>query len=95
MLSIFHQLKCLDIIRKDYLAGMAGARTIPSGATQHCINYLRQMVLCRSNKQLLRVVDIYSNHSIPPRGIVRTCRDWTGVYQRVAEMQESGAAVLP
>ncbi|KAF7322291.1 hypothetical protein HMN09_00006700 [Mycena chlorophos] len=80
MLSMFHQLRCLDIIRKDYHAGITGARDAPSAATQHCTNYLRQMLLCRSDRRLERFVDIYALHSVAFRG-TRTCRDWEAVYQ--------------
>ncbi|KAJ7191609.1 hypothetical protein GGX14DRAFT_578775 [Mycena pura] len=88
MISMFHQLKCLDIIRKDYITGSMGLRTEPSPATQHCINYLRQTLLCRVDKRLESVVDLFATHSVDFRG-TKTCRDWTTIYERIAEMEES------
>lgn len=44
--ALFHQLKCLDIIRQEYL----GAQLKPLG--KHCLNYLRQSVLCLADTRL-------------------------------------------
>lgn len=44
--AMFHQLRCLDVLRNDYVS-----RT-PSYLTKHCLNYLRQTVLCIADTHL-------------------------------------------
>ncbi|KAJ7493679.1 hypothetical protein FB451DRAFT_1215114 [Mycena latifolia] len=79
MVSMYHQLKCLDIIRRDYVEGSKGKNgTEP--LTRHCLNYLRQMVLCRGDRRLECVVDPFGEHAVQVRG-TQTCRDWTQVYE--------------
>lgn len=41
MLSIYHQLRCLDIIRQAYVRGEAGDTTLKP-ASEHCLNYIRE-----------------------------------------------------
>ena len=45
-IAMFHQLRCLDIIRRDYVSG------IPEPLREHCINYLRQSILCLADVRL-------------------------------------------
>ncbi|KAJ7124097.1 hypothetical protein C8R43DRAFT_899101 [Mycena crocata] len=79
MVSMFHQLKCLDIIRKEYVEGIQG-KIGTEAQTLHCLNYIRQMVLCRGDRRLECVVDPFGEHAVQVRG-VQTCRDWTQVYE--------------
>ncbi|KAF8183858.1 hypothetical protein K438DRAFT_1599276 [Mycena galopus ATCC 62051] len=79
MVSMYHQLRCLDIMRRDYIAGANGKNTTDP-STRHCLNYIRQMVLCRGDRRLERVVDPYGAHAVQIRGPY-TCGDWTQVYQ--------------
>ncbi|KAJ7107816.1 hypothetical protein C8R44DRAFT_804260 [Mycena epipterygia] len=51
MVSMYHQLKCLDIIRRDYVAGLNGKNGTDL-LTRHCLNYIRQMVLCHGDRRL-------------------------------------------
>lgn len=44
--ALFHQLKCLGILQKDYTSRS------PSSLSQHCLNYLRQSVLCTGDRTL-------------------------------------------
>jgi hypothetical protein len=44
--AMFHQLRCLDILRETYVS-----RNVTS-LTRHCLNYLRQSVLCLSDTRL-------------------------------------------
>ncbi|KAJ7132441.1 hypothetical protein C8R44DRAFT_774058 [Mycena epipterygia] len=84
MLSMFHQLRCLDVIRRDYVAGSMDAGKGTSAATRHCLNYIRQMILCRGDRRLEAVVDPYGAHAVQVRG-TQTCRDWSAVYDFVRE----------
>ncbi|KAF7345934.1 hypothetical protein MVEN_01615700 [Mycena venus] len=83
MLSMYHQLKCLDIIRRDYVDGWMG-KNDTSPVTRHCLNYIRQMILCRGDRRLECVVDPDGAHAVEIRG-TQTCRDWTQVYDGVRE----------
>jgi Mycotoxin biosynthesis protein UstYa len=82
MLSTFHQLRCLDIIRESYARDMLQKRANPTPLTRHCMNYIRQMVLCRGDLKLERVVDPYGAHSVQIRD-PKTCLDWRSLYSQV------------
>ncbi|THU89928.1 hypothetical protein K435DRAFT_277542 [Dendrothele bispora CBS 962.96] len=84
-LSMFHQLRCLNILRDDLSsAGYMSNRT-PSHMGQHCFNYLRQMILCSSDLHLTPLLG-YRRNSHPDAFI---CRDWHTVYQKVEENQHN------
>ncbi|KAF7329184.1 hypothetical protein MKEN_00179000 [Mycena kentingensis (nom. inval.)] len=89
MLSMVHQLRCLDIIRRDYVAGWQGTRRTPNGETSeqtlHCLNYIRQMVLCRGDRRLECVVDPFGEHAVQVRG-AQKCLDWTKVFEGMGEL---------
>ncbi|KAJ7456067.1 hypothetical protein FB451DRAFT_1372967 [Mycena latifolia] len=88
MLGMAHQLRCLDVIRRDWVRGAelheADAEWQPttSAVTAHCLAYLRQMVLCHADRRLEPVVDPFGAHAVNVRG-VQTCRDWEAVYKWV------------
>ncbi|KAI0315346.1 hypothetical protein OF83DRAFT_362985 [Amylostereum chailletii] len=75
MLSLFHQLRCLDIMRRTY-----AQRNPPGSLERHCLNYIRQMVLCRRDTRLEPVIAIDGPHTVQPWGAV-TCTDWRRVYE--------------
>ncbi|TFK23513.1 hypothetical protein FA15DRAFT_670435 [Coprinopsis marcescibilis] len=84
-ISMFHQIRCLNVIRKGLIKFEDGGRMQkPDALVHHCMNYLRQMVLCRSDLQLE-----HARHLA--RGIVvsdithSTCKDWTAVYEAAEE----------
>ncbi|KAJ6540553.1 hypothetical protein B0H19DRAFT_1001692 [Mycena capillaripes] len=84
MLSIFHQLKCLDILRRFHVAAVEGHDSGLDAHARHCLNYLRVMVLCRSDLRLESVQDPDGTHAVDLYGDL-TCYDWTQVYARVEE----------
>ncbi|KAH9915552.1 uncharacterized protein BXZ73DRAFT_54223 [Epithele typhae] len=90
LVSMLHQLRCLDVIR-DQLAKPLAART--EQPARHCINYVRQMILCRSGLEL----DAYQYPSnikpVEPHP-ERRCLDWRKVYEAVEENQREHAAWL-
>jgi hypothetical protein len=45
--SMFHQLRCLEVVRKEY-----ADRTGPSPLARHCLNYLRQSILCLADNRI-------------------------------------------
>jgi hypothetical protein len=91
MLSMYHQLRCLDIMRRDYIAGSLSPpgehETSPS--TRHCLNYIRQMVMCRGDRRLESVIDPFGEHAVQVRG-TQTCRNWEQVYAFVRGNEELG-----
>ncbi|KAJ7151677.1 hypothetical protein C8R46DRAFT_490513 [Mycena filopes] len=83
MLSVFHQLRCLNIIRQAYVVD--AHNSLPehaklAGQSRHCLNYLRQMIMCRANLRLEPVVDPFGVHPVNPWGKL-TCSDWRAVYR--------------
>lgn len=87
MLSTFHQLRCLDIIRRSYNQDSELGRANPTTLTRHCMNYIRQMVLCRGDTRLERVVDPDGPHAVQIRD-PQTCRDWRSLYSQVEKNTE-------
>ncbi|KAG1736753.1 hypothetical protein EDB19DRAFT_1018812 [Suillus lakei] len=76
--TLLHQLKCLGIIRDDY-----AAMRPPSLMTRHCMNYLRQSILCHPN---MRIEPAVNNIGSAVRGYETVCRDWTKVYEEVERL---------
>ena len=87
MLSMFHQLRCLDIIRRAYMEGSRGGDA-STPISRHCLNYIRQMVLCRGDLRLQRVVDPYGEHAVQFRD-TQTCLDWRVVYAMVQDNEQN------
>lgn len=76
-ISMFHQIRCLDIIRKSI---RDRAFKGPSKLDSHCLNYLRQMILCSSAAE----VDLFSGlNGQTPIYSMRTCNNWSAVYGEV------------
>ncbi|KAF9480761.1 hypothetical protein BDN70DRAFT_832296 [Pholiota conissans] len=72
--SLFHQLKCLDIYHREYLKPTPRRVTLE---LQGCLNYLRQSLLCHANTRLESI----KNSAIQAEKQYETvCRDWTKVY---------------
>jgi len=82
-LGMFHEIRCLNIIRKTlatYYADESGDPQIQNlQLSHHCMNYLRQMVLCRRNLRLQSVRASRGNH-VTVWDVTHTCLDWTIVY---------------
>lgn len=91
--TIFHQLKCLGIYHKEYLYRLQSSSsnsTIspppPSPLVDHCLNYLRQTILCRSD---LTLESVRSKRAQSNKEDERICRDWTNVYNMQRVNQEA------
>ena len=89
-LAMLHQLRCLDVVRGEVVRprreGGADADG-PSELARHCLNYIRQMVICRGDTQL---EPFEHPNNIDPifTDQVYECRDWDAVYRKVKENQE-------
>jgi len=81
--ALFHQLECLGVIRRDY------ARNRSTGlVSQHCLNYLRQSILCLADARLESV------RAATPPNIVSlsgdyVCKDWSVVYKAAQKLQRA------
>lgn len=78
--AMFHELQCIDIIRQALVDKQEHQKEI----VHHCMNYLRQMVLCHSHTALESV-----RWDRPPKVVDLTrslyqCRDWTALYEGAA-----------
>ena len=82
---LFHQLKCLGVMREEY----AAARDEPSALTQHCLNYLRQTIICRPN---LLAESAWNSEGTAIRGYDTVCHDWTKLYEEAERNQETYSA---
>ncbi|KZV85550.1 hypothetical protein EXIGLDRAFT_681724 [Exidia glandulosa HHB12029] len=89
MLSMFHQLRCLDVIRHAIVRVNAGTfNSTHSRAdssewpTRHCMNYIRQTIMCRANTRLESATGIYELHNVVSEQDY-VCRDWRVVYDTV------------
>ena len=85
-------IRCINIIRERILElGHGYAEAKKNGAhnphnltlAQHCINYLRQLVLCHGDKTLELMVG-YPLHAVASE---QMCWDWESVYQEVEKNQ--------
>lgn len=70
---MYHQMHCLVAIQD----GIRGHKV--DGHVHHCLNYLRQMILCDANPTLERAVEEFGTRAIDSR-TERVCRDWSKVY---------------
>ncbi|KAI0300033.1 hypothetical protein B0F90DRAFT_573611 [Multifurca ochricompacta] len=82
-ISLFHQLRCLDILRRDIIG------TLPQEETKlsrHCLNYMRQMVLCRTDLAVDPVLGRELEAEV--RADTNQCVDWRHVYQELERNQQ-------
>ena len=84
--SLFHQLRCLDIIRRDIVESLP-----PEGSklSRHCLNYMRQMVLCRTDLALDPVLGRGADARVRPD--TNQCVDWRRVYEELEKNQREYA----
>ncbi|KAI0262323.1 hypothetical protein BC834DRAFT_972120 [Gloeopeniophorella convolvens] len=88
--SMLHELRCLDVLRRELVrthpadGGDAPAPLPASGLARHCLNYVRQMALCRADTTLVSVLNPADPH---PFADVAVCNDWERVYDAVARNQ--------
>ncbi|KAK0460962.1 uncharacterized protein EV420DRAFT_1762297 [Desarmillaria tabescens] len=89
MISMFHELRCLGIIRDGLLARWKDVdNPLPSEETpaviRHCVNYLRQMIICRCD------IAVESLMEMPSTGYpdLYLCKDWSAVYDEAVKNQQ-------
>ncbi|KAK0233925.1 hypothetical protein IW262DRAFT_122738 [Armillaria fumosa] len=76
-LSMWHQLHCLRLMRTaldgDYDQGVREHM-------QHCLTYLRPMILCNPDLTLESADVLTRNYEIKRVGATHVCKDWSKVY---------------
>ncbi|KZV92730.1 hypothetical protein EXIGLDRAFT_646952 [Exidia glandulosa HHB12029] len=77
-LSMFHQMHCLNNIRAAVGYSRQGIK--PTQHIQHCFNYIRQMILCRSDITLEPIEPTHGPQAVDAAQL-HTCRDWSRVYE--------------
>jgi hypothetical protein len=112
-ISLFHQLRCLDVIRRQLNAAIVAtddddddhpSDSEPSssswssspddrdgldGLGRHCLNYMRQMVLCRADLALDPVLGRGLEARVRPD--TNRCVDWRRVYEELQKNQREYA----
>ncbi|KAI0685167.1 hypothetical protein BC835DRAFT_1385855 [Cytidiella melzeri] len=94
--GMYHQLHCLDVFRHSYVAAKAHALAFPGNGTgfdhhmNHCLSYMREMVLCAADTTLIHTVEVESpgaqgKYLATSMGTLHRCRDWTQVRRFVEQ----------
>ncbi|KAL7283428.1 hypothetical protein ACG7TL_002858 [Trametes sanguinea] len=80
---MFHEIRCLNILREVLVAFYKNeeARTLVNvpDIAKHCMNYLRQMVLCRADSRLESIRSPTGSKKTVSE-ITHECKDWTAVF---------------
>jgi len=95
--SMFHQLHCLNSLRRALEAGYGVAS--PSSMQEfnhpesfhhvhHCLHYLRQALLCSGDPTLEPEAD-HSIGGVAGVGVTHTCRDKSLLYKLISLSRES------
>ncbi|KIJ53317.1 hypothetical protein M422DRAFT_222673 [Sphaerobolus stellatus SS14] len=77
-ISMFHQLRCLNVIR---LALRERGDRGPTDLDRHCLNYLRQMFLCRGDTHMEMIGGVAKHGEDYTNEFV--CNDWRAVYDEI------------
>ncbi|KAF8167188.1 hypothetical protein B0H34DRAFT_779054 [Crassisporium funariophilum] len=85
--SMMHQLKCLDIIRQEMVRETDKDNTGTTELGRHCLNYLRQMVMCRGDLELESFQFASHKNPIDWHGVYE-CKDWEAVHKEMEKNQE-------
>jgi len=79
-ISMFHQLRCLNIIRQGLVEFRFHDRQkSPERIVEQCMDYIKQMVLCRADVRLESARNP-TGPRIAVSDVTHTCRDWSKVY---------------
>ena len=80
--SMFHQLRCLNIVRAAIIKSHDGdpLDLQRRKLVDHCMNYLRQMILCRMDTTLEPLRAIHTR-GVAVWDITHVCKDWSMVYK--------------
>ncbi|KAJ3481077.1 hypothetical protein NLI96_g7905 [Meripilus lineatus] len=82
-ISMFHQLHCLQ--QFSNAIAKRPTRQTEWDHVSHCMNYVRQMVLCASNLRLEPLKESPQGLKVDGLGLKHTCRDWTRLWDLAEE----------
>lgn len=91
-ISMFHQLRCLNILREDIVGAESNA-----ALSRHCLNYLRQMIMCRGDAQLENILLASKDNSSHPFFVQPgsyMCSNWNFVLEEVKKNQARAEPML-
>ena len=97
-ISLFHQLRCLDIIRLNIASSSESTKVDDDSGSplrgdnrlaRHCLNYMRQMVLCRADLAVDPVLGRELEARVRPD--TNQCVDWRRVYEELEKNQREYA----
>jgi hypothetical protein len=72
----FHQLHCIQTFAKELLK----TNSTHWPHIQHCLNFMRQITLCRPDLTVEPGSFTDTDFTIKRRGTPHVCRDWNNVY---------------
>ena len=75
--TLFHQMKCLGIIHAALIDIPSHFAPAPTPLVSHCLNYVRQTILCRPN---LRLESVTNANASSEKEYETVCRNWEAVY---------------
>ncbi|KAJ7259364.1 hypothetical protein C8J57DRAFT_1185195 [Mycena rebaudengoi] len=92
-ISMYHQMHCMIGIRHALYLSSVGYESEAVAArshTNHCFNYLQQLLLCRADTTLkrtrvIKLPDGRVGAGASGNGVLHICRDWTQVRHFVEE----------
>ncbi|KAI0722491.1 hypothetical protein C8Q76DRAFT_691264 [Earliella scabrosa] len=91
-ITMFHEYHCLRLFRFA-LAGDTRPRTRSHFA--HCLNYIRQMVLCAPDLTLEPYDALERNFDVERSGATHVCEDWNQVYDEMSKNWEDWVKIRP
>ncbi|KAH9945106.1 uncharacterized protein BXZ73DRAFT_73310 [Epithele typhae] len=74
--SMFHELHCLRMLNRAY----SPSRGVPLGHIGHCLNYIRQEVLCAPDLALEPPDLEERDFSVERTNGVHACKNWDPIY---------------
>ncbi|KAF9000120.1 hypothetical protein BDQ17DRAFT_1327939 [Cyathus striatus] len=82
MVTMFHEFHCLRMLNLAFepTAKPGTPEYIPSDHLRHCLDYLRQMVLCSADMTLEEGDFTEREFDSDRLGAVHVCKDWSAVY---------------
>ncbi|KAI0056925.1 hypothetical protein BV25DRAFT_1831694 [Artomyces pyxidatus] len=79
--SMFHQVHCLKYFRSEITR--RGGQEFEEGHTHHCLNVLRESILCHADLTLEPGDFATRAFTFERQGAIHTCRNWNVVYDYV------------
>ncbi|KAJ7457332.1 hypothetical protein FB451DRAFT_1274591 [Mycena latifolia] len=89
--AIFHQLHCVRLMR-----GALDGRydDVARGHMHHCLNYIRQMILCSPDLTLEPPDVLDRDFEVQRAGATHVCNDWSVMYADAAKNWEEWFGIV-